>query len=155
MVPSPDVLSYKATPRMGLPKITARILQALRSKRYDFIAANVSNADMLAHTGSIKAAVLAIECIDKCLGIIVTETLAHSGTVVITGDHGNAEELVNRRTGEIDTEHSANPVPLIIIRPGTAVRLRKSGKLADVAPTILELMGVRKPESMTGKSLLV
>lgn len=155
MVPSPDVLSYKSTPRMGLPKITAHILQALRGKRYDFIAANISNADMLAHTGNIKAAVAAVEYVDTCLGKIVTETLARFGTVLITADHGNAEELVNRRTGEIDTEHSKNPVPFIVVRSGPKVRLRRSGKLADIAPTILALMGVRKPDLMTGKSLLI
>ena len=155
LVNSPDALSYRLTPRMGLPAITTKVVAALKSGSYDFIAANISNADMLAHTGDIRATVGAVEYVDGCLKRIVDAALAAGGTVVITGDHGNAEELVNRHSGEIDTEHSKSLVPFIIVRQGVRMQLRKRGSLADVAPTILQLMGVPKPELMTGNSLIV
>ena len=154
MVASPDALSYKKTPKMGLPGVTRHIISALRTGRYDFIAANISNADMIAHTGSIKATVVAVKYVDACLHRIITQALANGGIVCITGDHGNAEELINRETGEVDTEHSKNPVPCILIKRGAALKIRSSGILADVAPTILDLMGIKKPKLMTGKSLL-
>jgi 2,3-bisphosphoglycerate-independent phosphoglycerate mutase len=155
LVPSPAVLSYKNTPHMSLSLITRHVVKALKGKRVDFIGVNISNADMLAHTGSIKAAVTAIEYVDASLHKIVDTALSRGGTVCITADHGNAEELINRESGEIDTEHSTSLVPFIIIRKGARLRLRKKGLLADIAPTILNLMGVDKPKLMTGKSLIV
>ncbi len=155
LVASPDVLSYKKTPRMGLPAITTQLLRALDSNSYDFIGVNISNADMLGHTGSVPATIKAVEYVDHCLGKIVPAVLARNGIVCITADHGNAEELVNRETGEIDTEHSKNLVPCIIIKKGPKLRLKKKGILADIAPTLLELVHVKKPQAMTGSSLLV
>ncbi len=154
MVPSPDVLSYKKTPKMGLPSITSQFLKAISSDRYDFIGVNISNADMLAHTGSVPATIEAAEYVDHCLGKMVAAVLAKNGMICITADHGNAEELVNRTTGEIDTEHSKNPVPCIIIKKGPKLQLRKKGILADIAPTLLELLHVDKPDLMTGSSLI-
>ncbi len=154
LVPSPNVLSYKNKPRMALPAITRHVLSVLKKQRYDFIAMNVSNADMLAHTGNVRATVRAIEYTDECVGKIVAEALRHGGIACITGDHGNAEELINRETGEIDTEHSKNPVPCIIVKRGSKLKLRQ-GLLADIAPTILQLLHVKKPELMTGRSLII
>lgn len=154
MVASPDVLSYKHTPKMGLPGITKKVLQVLRSGSYDFIGVNISNADMLAHTGSVPATIQAAEYVDLCIGKIVDAALLKGGTVIITADHGNAEELINRDSGEIDTEHSKSLVPCIIVQKGKKLRLRKKGILADIAPTILALVGVPQPKAMTGISLL-
>jgi len=131
---------------------------------------NFANADMVGHTGNLKATVTAIEVIDECLGAIVASVLAHKGAVLITADHGNAESMLDLANGTIDKEHSNNPVPCIIISKGLegtasgfADRaigkdlsiLEPSGLLSDVAPTVLALLGIAKPPEMTGNSLLI
>lgn len=154
MVSSADVPSFDAQPAMAAPAITAAILDGLARRRYDCIVANFANADMVGHTGNIQAGITAVQCIDACVARIASAVIARKGLLLITGDHGNIEEMVNEKTGAINTEHSGNPVPFIIIGAAPSVRLQTTGVLADVAPTLLALMGRTQPHAMTGHSLL-
>jgi 2,3-bisphosphoglycerate-independent phosphoglycerate mutase len=168
VVPSPRVASYDQKPEMSAATVTDDVLKAIGENNYDFYVINYANADMVAHTGNLKATVKACETIDKCVGKIVNAVLLRNGVVAITADHGNAEELQNIKTQEVDKEHSTNPVPFIIIGKdweGKNVGLQDSmgsdlslvtpsGILADVAPTLLKIMGVKKPDEMTGTSLI-
>ncbi len=168
IVPSPKVASYDLAPEMSARELTDRVVKALQSNTYDFIAMNFANPDMVAHTGNMSATQKAVECIDECIGKIVDATLVREGFVFITADHGNAEELKNLRTGEMDKEHATNPVPFLIIgkqfegQPSIAGEVPDGdlslmspiGMLADVAPTILAVMGIPQPELMTGQSLV-
>lgn len=144
--------SYEKVPEMSTPLITEKVLDLLKQGSYYFIALNFANPDMVGHTGNLEAGIKAVECVDKCLAKIVRAVLRRKGTAIITADHGNIEEMINLKTGEIDTEHSTNPVPLIVVR-NKKLRL-KQGSLGDVAPTILELMKIEKSGEMKGKSLI-
>lgn len=152
-VPTPTAENYENKPEMNAEGVCDKVVEAIKSGQYDFIACNFANADMVGHTGNFKAAQEAVKSIDKQLGRIVQALTAAKGQGIITADHGNIEEMVNMGTGGIDTEHSLNPVPCIIIG-SNAKQIRKSGKLADVAPTLLKMMELKKPEEMTGKSLI-
>lgn len=167
LIPSPAVASYDQKPEMAAREITDRFLQEIRVGKYDFCVINYANADMVGHTGNLAATVRAINVLDECLGEVVGGTLEYGGLVIITADHGNAEVLVNTQTGDIDKEHSNNPVPCVIVArelenkagSGQLVtddlsNLVPAGVLADVAPTILKIMGLPKPSQMTGQSLL-
>lgn len=148
--------SFDEQPRMSLQAIERSVLQALTRDTHDVIVLNVANPDMVAHTGNLRATVRAAEYVDKFLGTLERAIRGRKGTLVVTADHGNAEELINLRTGEVDTEHSNNPVPFTIVTPDATirrVRLRSGGKLSDIAPTILKLLSLPKPKEMTGKSL--
>lgn len=160
-IPSPAVSDYDQKPEMSAYEITDKILAVLDKQKYDFIIVNFANGDMVGHTGNIKAATRAIEVLDECLGKIGAKVLGQDGTMLITADHGNCEEMINLETGKSDTEHSTNPVPLFII--GNAYKAAEkpvtngaepAGILADVAPTILEIMQIPQPKEMDGKSLL-
>jgi len=156
MIKSPDVATYDLKPEMSAHEITHVVLESLRHDLYDFIAVNFANPDMVGHTGNLEAAILAVEHVDKCVGEIVNPVLKEGGNVIITADHGNVEEMINLETGEIDTEHSTNPVPFILVSRDKELcrcKLRR-GILADVAPTILKIMGVKKPRLMTRRGLL-
>ncbi len=168
LVPSPLVANYVTTPAMSLERITQEVVEALDKKRFDFIAVNFANADMVGHTGDKQATIEACEAIDKALRQISEHAMAQRGVVVVTADHGNAEEVLNLQTGGIDKEHSTNPVPFMIIGKdfigqagsggdpldGDLSLLSPVGILADVAPTILKLLGVSQPEEMIGRSLV-
>ena len=154
MVPSYNVDSFDKAPEMATPEITRRILRSVTKQSHDCIVANFANADMVGHTGSIAAGMAAVQSIDDAIARLVPAFLKRSGTVVVTADHGNIEDMLNEQTGEVDTEHNANPVPLIIVSP-TPVALKGRGRLADVAPTILRLLGRKPPRAMTGHSLLL
>lgn len=168
LVPSPKVPSYDAVPEMSAVEITKEVIKAIDGGKFDLIAVNFANADMVGHTGNFVATVKAVETVDRCLGDITDHALAHGGAVVITADHGNGEEVTNLQTGEIDKEHSNNPVPMLIISKelqGTAgpagdppegdlSLMPPVGVLADVAPTVLKLMGLDCPSEMTGKALV-
>ncbi len=154
MIPSSNVQSFDAEPAMQAKAITRKILSAIRAKKYDFIAVNFANADMVSHTGNLRATIQAIQILDPCLQRLVTGVFALGGQVVITADHGNAEIML-KHSGEIDTEHSSVPVPCIVARKNATFRLRQKGKLADVAPTVLDLLSRPQPRSMTGHSLIV
>lgn len=151
MVPSPDVISYDLKPEMSVKMITSRVLKLLT--KYSFIVINFANADMVGHTGNLKATIKAVEAVDESLGEVYHAVLAKGGTLVVTADHGNAEKMIDLKTGEVYTEHTSNPVPLIIIEPNNLKRRLRHGKLGDVAPTILKLMNISKTKEMTGKAL--
>ncbi|MDD4271885.1 MAG: 2,3-bisphosphoglycerate-independent phosphoglycerate mutase [Patescibacteria group bacterium] len=168
LVSSPAVPSYDLKPEMSALEVTDKTLKAIEQDKYDFILINFANADMVGHTGNLNATIKAIEAVDKCVGKIVNSVLSRDGLLFITADHGNAEGLFNMQTGMIDKEHSANPVPFLIISkdyegkslslpdaPGGDLSLiQPQGLLSDVAPTILKVMGLEKPKEMTGRSLI-
>jgi len=156
VVPSPQVDTYDLKPEMSTPEITQKLIEKLGQRTYQFCLVNIACPDMVAHSGNLQATIKACEAADAALARIIPTVLALNGTAIVTADHGNAEELINLQSGEIDTEHSANPVPLIIINQkyqGTPKLLPK-GILADITPTILKLMNIPKPQEMTGKSLI-
>jgi 2,3-bisphosphoglycerate-independent phosphoglycerate mutase len=156
ILPSKGAKSYDQVPEMSAREITEHMLQQIQKETYDIIICNFANADMVAHTGNLEASIKACEVLDECIGEIVREVGNRGGVVFITADHGNCEELINAQTGEVDTEHSTYPVPFIIIGKQFLNRntMLPTGILADVAPTILSVMGIPKPESMTGRALL-
>ncbi|MDO8429858.1 MAG: 2,3-bisphosphoglycerate-independent phosphoglycerate mutase [bacterium] len=162
IIPSKKVKSYEETPEMSAKEITNRAIKEIEGGRYDFLVVNLANGDMVGHTGNLKAGIQAIETLDVCVGKIMESVLKAGGTLLITGDHGNVEEMINLETNEIDKEHSTNPVPLWIVgekyklkgKPEPKTSLMAEGLLGDVAPTILEIMDLPKPKEMTGNSLL-
>lgn len=164
LVPSPQVASYDLSPEMNAAAVTEKIIAGLKSQKYDFILVNYANADMVGHTGNFEAAVKAIEALDHCLGELSYATLAQNGALLVTADHGNAESMLDPKTGEIITEHSSNPVPCFLVtadnkkeRTESQIMRHQSmvdGMLVDIAPTILELMGIPPSEDMVGNSLL-
>lgn len=154
-IPSISIPRYDMAPQMRTPEIADTVAQRLRDNGYHFIAANLANADMVAHTGNLTAAVEAVEVIDAALGKIWKAVEDEGGTLIVTADHGNVEEMIDTSTGAIMTEHSIYPVPFIIAsRDLKGFRELPRGVLADVAPTILERLGIRPPPEMTGRSLL-
>ncbi len=156
ILPSKGAKSYDQVPEMSAKEICAHMLQQIQRNIYDVVICNFANADMVAHTGNLQATIKACEVLDQVVGQIVTLVLSKGGVVFITADHGNAEELINNGTGEVDTEHSIYPVPFMIIGNQFLNRptVLRSGILADVAPTVLSVMGIQKPDSMTGRALM-
>jgi 2,3-bisphosphoglycerate-independent phosphoglycerate mutase len=155
LVPSPKVATYDLQPEMSAPEVTDKVVLAIQSGRFDVVVINYANTDMVGHTGQIEAAIKAVETVDACLGRLSQAVEAAGGTLVITADHGNAEMMRDPLTGEPHTAHTVNPVPLIIVNPPGAVARVENGRLADVAPTLLDIIGVPKPAAMTGHSLIV
>jgi len=156
ILPSKGAKSYDQIPEMSGRKIGSEMIARLQTNQYDVVICNLANADMVAHTGNLDASIKACEVIDEVVASIVKQVFAMGGVVFITADHGNAEELINNTTGEIDTEHSIYPVPFMIIgqRFLNNSQMLPTGILADVAPTILSVMGLPKPATMTGRALL-
>lgn len=164
LVPSPIVSKFDEVPEMSAAEVTETITDAVRDGKYDFILANYANPDMVAHTGNEEATVEAVEAVDRSLSILIPAILRAGGALMITADHGNAEELKKAATGEVDTEHSINPVPFWYITPDNhrekdaALMMREQnevhGLLSDIAPTILDAMEVTRPAEMNGSSLL-
>lgn len=155
LVPSDaNVATYDKKPEMSAQEITDIVCQKINSDLYDFVVVNFANGDMVGHTGVIPATIKACEQVDKCIGEIVRSTLVKDGSCIITADHGNAEQLLDAKTGEIETEHSTNPVPCIIIKNGFTPHELPSGILADVAPTLLYMMRIPIPSEMSGRNLL-
>jgi 2,3-bisphosphoglycerate-independent phosphoglycerate mutase len=159
LVNSPDVKSYDQAPKMSSCDITNIVIKNIQAEKYDFIAINFANPDMVGHTGNLTATIKGLEFLDGCLKKIIDSVVKQKhGTVIITADHGNAEEMINVETGKVDTQHSTFPVPFCIINKASHIKnikLRTGGILADVAPTILYLMRRDKPKEMTGKSLVI
>lgn len=156
IIPSQKVATYDLKPEMSVREITKALLEKISTGMYDVIIVNFANADMVAHTGNLEATKKACEVTDECVGKIVETVKLLDGVVLITADHGNAEELINNDTGEVDTEHSIYPVPFIVIGKrflNNPIQMPK-GILADIAPTILKLLNISKPDNMTGRSLL-
>lgn len=156
IIPSKKVATYDLAPEMSAREITAELIAKINTDIYDFILVNFANADMVAHTGNLQAAIKSVEVLDTCLGELFKTVDTKGGVMVVTADHGNAEEMINNETGEVDTEHSTYPVPLLLLskRFINQTRMLPSGILADVAPTILKLMDLPKPNVMTGRSLI-
>ncbi|OGJ16466.1 MAG: phosphoglycerate mutase (2,3-diphosphoglycerate-independent) [Candidatus Pacebacteria bacterium RIFCSPHIGHO2_01_FULL_46_16] len=156
IVPSKGVRSYDQAPEMSAFEIAQEMIARIMTDTYHVIISNICNGDMVGHTGNFEAAVKACEIVDQVVGQIVTAVTQKNGVVIITADHGNVEEMINIQTGAVDTEHSTYPVPLLIIANQftQTPTMLPTGILADVAPTILKLMGITPPESMTGRALL-
>lgn len=155
LIPSPKVATYNLQPEMSAPELTQTLLEQLRKNTYDVIILNFANPDMVGHTGVFEATVKAVEAVDKCLGEIYDELQKMGGALLVTADHGNAEEKVDPKTKLPLTAHSTNPVPFILAADNfKGQKLHEGGALCDIAPTLLELLHIPIPEEMTGKSLL-
>ncbi|CAM3001399.1 2,3-bisphosphoglycerate-independent phosphoglycerate mutase [Methylobacterium mesophilicum] len=152
LVPSPKVATYDLQPEMSAAELTDRAVEAIGSGRYDMILLNFANPDMVGHTGSLAAAVKAVETVDACLGRVVDAIRAGGGALLVTADHGNCEMMRDPETGEPHTAHTLNPVPAMLV--GVDGVTLADGRLADVAPTLLDLMGLEQPAEMTGRSLI-
>lgn len=155
LIPSPrDVKTYDQKPEMSAIQVCDTVLDAISSGKYQFIVVNFANCDMVGHTGSIKAATLAVETVDMCLGRIIDRLNKYGWQALITADHGNAEQMVSYETNDPQTAHTTFPVPLILVGGPDGKTLRLGGALCDIAPTVLELMGIEQPKEMTGQSLI-
>jgi len=154
LIPSPKVATYDLQPEMNAPEVTDRIVEAIEQQRFDVIVVNYANGDMVGHTGVFEAAVKAVEALDTCVGRIVEALDKVDGEALITADHGNVEQMEDACTGQAHTAHTSEPVPFIYVGK-RKVQVREGGVLADVAPTMLKLLGLEKPAEMTGTSILV
>ena len=155
LVKSPKVATYDLQPEMSAPEVCDKLVVAIKSDKYDVIIINFANPDMVGHTGILEAAVKAVETVDDCVGKAVAALKEVDGQMFICADHGNAEQLIDYETGAPWTAHTTNPVPFILVNADDKYTLAEGGCLADIAPTLLELMGIEQPAEMTGKSLLV
>lgn len=155
LIPSPKVATYDQQPEMSAYEVTDKVIEMIDSDRYDVIILNYANSDMVGHTGVMNAACRAIEAVDRCLGRVVDAVRSRGGIVLITADHGNAEQMIEQETGQPHTAHTTNPVPFILVDDDYRGARLRSGSLADIAPTMLQLLGLPQPEEMTGKSLLL
>jgi 2,3-bisphosphoglycerate-independent phosphoglycerate mutase len=153
LIPSPHVATYDLQPEMSAPEVTDALVQRLADETYGFFVLNYANADMVGHTGNIPAAVRAVETVDAGLGRVLEAVRSRRGFALVTADHGNAEQMIDYETGEPHTAHTLNPVPVLIA--GERKLPVRSGILADVAPTLLELLGLTPPPEMTGRSLIL
>jgi 2,3-bisphosphoglycerate-independent phosphoglycerate mutase len=155
LVPSPKVATYDLQPEMSARGITDTLVNDVEGRKHDVIICNFANADMVGHTGNIDAAVTAVETIDQCLGRIVRAVRDAEGVLLVTADHGNAEEMWNSQLNEPHTAHTCNPVPVIVVQDVKGMRLREGGSLRDIAPTMLGILGVPGPREMTGQDLRI
>lgn len=155
LVSSPKVATYDLQPEMSAPAVCDKLVEAIKSDKFDVIIINFANADMVGHTGIEEAAIKAIETVDSCVGKTVDAIKEMDGTLFICADHGNAEQLMDYKTGEPFTAHTTNPVPFVLVNADPSYKLRDGGNLADIAPTLIELLGMEQPKEMTGKSLLI
>lgn len=154
IIPSPKVPTYDLRPAMATQRISHLVVRDLEKGSHDFYALNIAAPDMVAHTGDLPACIKAVEAVDKALGELWQAVVPKHGTMIVTSDHGNAEQMIKMSTGEVDTEHSPFPVPFILLNSNRTRHVRPQGKLCDIAPTILEILGIEKPREMTGDSLL-
>ena len=156
LVNSPkDITTYDLKPEMSAPEVGMDLVEAIKSDKYDVIVINFANPDMVGHTGVIPAAVKAVERVDELVGEAVKAVEETDGVMFICADHGNAEKMLDYETGKPHTAHTTNPVPFILVNAGEGVSLREGGCLADIAPTLIDIMGLEQPKEMTGKSLIV
>ena len=155
LVKSPKVATYDLQPEMSAPQVCEKLVEAIKSDKYDVIIINFANPDMVGHTGVETAAIAAVEAVDTCVGNAVEAIKEVDGQMFICADHGNCEQLLDYETGAPFTAHTTNPVPFILVNYDDSYTLREGGCLADIAPTLIEMMGMEQPEEMTGKSLLI
>jgi 2,3-bisphosphoglycerate-independent phosphoglycerate mutase len=154
LVPSPKVATYDLKPEMSADEVTGKLVAAIASGRFDLVVVNYANGDMVGHSGKLDAAIKAAETIDRCLGRVADAVKKAGGALLVTADHGNCELMRDPETGQPHTAHSMNPVPVILVNGPASIRALHDGRLADVAPTILALMGLKQPAAMTGRSLI-
>jgi 2,3-bisphosphoglycerate-independent phosphoglycerate mutase len=154
LVESPKVATYDLKPEMSAYEVTDRLIAAIESGRFDIIVLNYANADMVGHSGDLAAAIKAVEAIDVCLGRLDVAVVRAGGALLITADHGNAEMMRDPQTGQAHTAHTTNPVPLVLVNPPPDVVGLDDGRLADIAPTLLAIIGLKQPAAMTGRNLL-
>jgi 2,3-bisphosphoglycerate-independent phosphoglycerate mutase len=155
LVPSPKVATYDLKPEMSAYEVTDKVLEAIRLKKYEVIILNYANADMVGHTGIIPAAVKAIEVVDQCVGKVAEAVEEVKGVLLVTADHGNAEIMLDPQTQEVFTAHSTDPVPFAMVGLEENIGLKQDGRLADISPTILQILRIEKPTEMEGKSLIL
>lgn len=155
LVPSPKVATYDLQPEMSANTVCDKLVEAIDSHKYDVIIVNFANPDMVGHTGIEGAAIKAIETVDACVGRAVEAVKRNNGVMFICADHGNAETMYDETTGAAFTAHTTNPVPFILVNADPSYKLDEGGKLCDIVPTLIDLMGMEKPEEMTGRSLLI
>src|SRR5690554_2256200 len=153
LVPSPKVATYDLQPEMSAPEVTDKLVEAIKSGKFDLVVCNYANGDMVGHTGKLDAAIKAVECLDKCVQRVVEALEEVDGQALITADHGNCEQMTDPDSGQVHTAHTIGPVPLVYAG-NHAVSLSDGGSLSDVAPTLLDLMGLKLPKEMTGHSLV-
>jgi len=152
LVPSPDVATYDLQPEMNVEILSLELDKAIRGGEFEVIICNVANPDMVGHTGSMAAAITAVEAVDRCLGVVVKAVESVDGQLLVTADHGNVEQMTDQQSGQSHTAHTTNPVPLVYF--GGAAKIRNGGALRDIAPTMLYLLGITPPVEMTGQSLV-
>ncbi|MBP5751421.1 MAG: 2,3-bisphosphoglycerate-independent phosphoglycerate mutase, partial [Treponema sp.] len=155
LVNSPKVATYDLKPEMSAYEVCDKLCEAIRSDKYDVIVINFANPDMVGHTGVLEAAVKAVEAVDECVGKAVEAVKEKDGVLFICADHGNCEMMIDYETGEPFTAHTTNQVPFILVNYDPAYKLREGGCLADIIPTLIQIMGKEQPAEMTGKSLLI
>jgi 2,3-bisphosphoglycerate-independent phosphoglycerate mutase len=155
LVPSPKVATYDLQPEMSAYEVTDKLVEAIKSKKYDAIIINYANSDMVGHTGVMEAAVKAIEAVDKCVGRVMEALLSVDGQMFLCADHGNSEKMIDEATGQPFTAHTTNPVPFVLVNCHKAKGIEKGGKLCDISPTLLEMMDIPQPKEMTGHSLII
>ena len=154
LVNSPKVPTYDLQPEMSAYEVTDKVVDVIRENDTDAIILNFANCDMVGHTGNLEAAIKAVETIDECIGKIYQEVLKVDGTLIIIADHGNCEQMIDYTTGDPHTAHTTNPVPIILVSSDSSLKV-KEGRLADIAPSMLDIMGLEKPAEMTGESLII
>jgi 2,3-bisphosphoglycerate-independent phosphoglycerate mutase len=152
LVPSQRVATYDLAPEMSAPGITEVLCRAVESGEHDFLLCNYANADMVGHTGVLPAVIKAVETVDTCLARVLASAEKAGSSVLVTADHGNSEMMIDPATGGVHTAHTTNPVPFVAVA-AEAARLRSGGSLRDVAPTVLQLLGIEPPAEMTGRDL--
>ena len=155
LVKSPGVATYDLQPEMSAPEVCDKLVAAIRGQEYDVIIINFANPDMVGHTGVQEAAIKAVEAVDTCIGRVLEALLEVGGQMFLCADHGNCEQMIDYETGDPFTAHTTNPVPFILINYDEGYTLREGGCLADIAPTLIQMMGMEQPAEMTGKSLLI
>jgi len=153
LIPSPKVATYDLQPEMSAHEVTDRLVEEIGSGKYDFILVNYANPDMVGHTGILEAAKIAISTVDDCLGRLAEAVKSAGGTMMITADHGNAEMMYDTSTGAAHTAHTLNVVPAVLVNPPNGITKIKNGRLADIAPTLLQFLNMEQPAEMTGQSL--
>ncbi len=154
LVPSPKVATYDLKPEMSAPEVTDKLVEAIIARKYDVIIVNYANGDMVGHTGILESAIKAIETVDRCLQRLESAVLASGGSMLITADHGNAECMRDHETGQPHTAHTVGRVPVVLVNPPAGITALHDGRLADVSPTLLALLGLPQPAEMTGHSLV-
>lgn len=154
LVQSPDVATYDLQPEMSAPEVTDKLVEAIKSGKYDLVVCNYANGDMVGHTGKYDAAIKAVEALDNCIGRVTDAIKESNGHCLITADHGNCEQMQDYQSGQAHTQHTTCPVPLVYVGNDNTVSLKDDGALCDIAPSLLSLMGQQQPEEMTGQSLI-